>query len=203
LKHDGVELSEIWTIVDGLPVYSRVAIEAAPDGSTPLVHVHGFGISGKYLEPTSRLLASDYPTYVPGLPGYGRSLKPKKTLTIPELADAMASYLDEMGVEKANFIGNSMGCLIIIEFAHAYPERIERAILVSKERFKAALDLPLNLTLVFHTGAAHAVNYSHPKELASVAQDFIEDRSIDVHRAGDEIVVVGFAGEAGNVGDRK
>jgi pimeloyl-ACP methyl ester carboxylesterase len=39
--------------------------------------------------------------------------------------------LDTVGVSKAVLLGNSMGCLITIEFAHKYPERIERAILVS------------------------------------------------------------------------
>src|SRR5215217_150543 len=126
-----VELTERWAIVDGLPLFSRIAVGAAPAGSMPLIHVHGFGISGSYLLPTARLLAPDYPSYVPDLPGYGRSHKPKKTLSIPELGHAMASYMDEMGIEKANFIGNSMGCLIIVEFAHAYPERIGKAILVS------------------------------------------------------------------------
>ena len=275
LKRNGVDLKELWTIVDGLPVFSRVAVESAPADATPLVHVHGFGISGTYLEPLARLLASDYPSYVPDLPGYGRSIKPKKTLTIPELAQALAAYLDEMGVERANFIGNSMGCLVIIEFAHAYPDRIDRAILVSpaggphnqplyrglpqlaldsirepprmytiavpdylrfglvnslrlfqsmarfptidrmiemkiptlvvigahdplvsKDRFKAALQLSLDLTLVIHMGAAHAVNFSHPKELASVAQDFIEGRPIEAARAGNEVVIAGFAREA-------
>jgi pimeloyl-ACP methyl ester carboxylesterase len=269
-----VEFAERWTIVDGLPVFSRIAVDAAPDGATPLIHVHGFGISGSYLLPTARLLATDYPTYVPDLPGYGRSMKPKTTLTIPELGHAMAAYMDAMGIEKANFIGNSMGCLIIIEFAHAYPDRIDKAILVSpaggphnqpiyrglpqlardsfrepirmyqvavpdylrfgllnclrlfhamvhfptidrlielkkpvlivvgvkdplisKERMKSALDVLPNLTMVFHTGAAHAVNYSHPGELASVARNFIEGEPIDIERAGNSIEVIGIASQ--------
>ncbi len=267
-----IELDEIWTIVDGLPLFSRVARDDVPPGAVPLIHVHGFGISGTYLEPTARRLARFYPTYVPDLPGYGRSHKPKRTLTIPELAHSLAHYLDAMEVERANFIGNSMGCLIIFEFAHAYPGRIDRAILVSpaggphnqpiyrglpqlvrdsfreplrmyriavpdylrfglvnflrlframvhfptiermleldipalivvgvhdplvsKERMEQALVEPLNLTLVFHTGAAHAVNYSHPKALASVAHDFLENLPIDIERADGEVVVVGTA----------
>jgi pimeloyl-ACP methyl ester carboxylesterase len=131
MEGETVSLSERWTIVNDLPMFYRVATDAAPAGATPIVHVHGFGISGRYLVPTAERLARFYPTYVPDLPGYGRSHKPKQTLTIPELAHALAAFLDEVGVQRAVLLGNSMGCLIAVEFAHAYPERIERAILVS------------------------------------------------------------------------
>jgi pimeloyl-ACP methyl ester carboxylesterase len=41
------------------------------------------------------------------------------------------SYCDEVGVERATFVGNSLGCPVICEVAAMYPERIERAVLVS------------------------------------------------------------------------
>ncbi len=124
-------LEEHWTIVDDRPMFYRSATNASPAGSTPLVHVHGFGISGQYLVPTAERLAQYHPTYVPDLPGYGRSLNPKRTLKIPELAHTLASFLDAIGIDRVILLGNSMGCLIALEFAHAYPDRIESAILVS------------------------------------------------------------------------
>ncbi|MGH2618077.1 MAG: alpha/beta fold hydrolase, partial [Thermomicrobiales bacterium] len=63
-------------------------------GALPIVHVHGFGISGRYLEPTAARLAAHYPTYVPDLPGHGRSEHPRRPLDIAGLADALADYLD-------------------------------------------------------------------------------------------------------------
>jgi len=276
MNAETVQLAEHWTIVNGLPMFTRVNVDAAPQGATPLVHVHGFGISGSYLVPTAVRLAANYPTYVPDLPGYGRSHKPKRTLTIPELADALADFLDVVGVERANLLGNSMGCLISIEFAHKYPERIERAILVSpaggphnqplarglpqlaldgmresprmfavavpdylrfgafnalrlfhamsqyptidefarlripilivvgvrdplvsKERMKAARELRENITLVFHDGAAHAVNYSHPEELAAIVRAYLQDRPLlEDLSSTDGVVVVGASTEA-------
>ena len=124
-------LTDHWTIVNGLPLFARVGVDTAPQDALPIVHIHGFGISGRYLVPTAERLAVHYPTYVPDLPGYGRSHRPKRALTIPELADALAAFLDVVGVPKAVLLGNSMGCLIAVEFAHKYPERIDRAILVS------------------------------------------------------------------------
>src|SRR5215213_8198005 len=119
-----------WTTVAGLRVYSRVA-ETSDSSATPIVHVHGFAISGRYLEPTAARLASQYPTYVPDLPGHGYSEKPRRPLSIPELAEALAGYLDAVGVSRAVVLGNSSGCLVAAEFAHRYPDRTERAVLVS------------------------------------------------------------------------
>ncbi len=119
-----------WTTVAGLRVYSRVA-ETSNTSATPIVHIHGFAISGRYLEPTAACLASDYPTYVPDLPGHGYSEKPSRPLNIPELAEALAGYLDSVGVLRAVILGNSSGCLVAAEFAHRYPDRTESAVLVS------------------------------------------------------------------------
>jgi pimeloyl-ACP methyl ester carboxylesterase len=119
-----------WVIVGGLPMYHRSFIGGDPT-RTPIVHVHGFGISGTYLEPTAARLASRYPTYVPDLPGMGRSISPERPLDLPGLAGALIAYCDQVGVERATFVGNSLGCPLIIEVASRFPDRIERAVLVS------------------------------------------------------------------------
>ena len=119
-----------WVIVDGRPLYHRSCLDAGP-GAGAVVHVHGFGISGTYLEPTAARLASRYRTFVPDLPGMGRSMRPDHSLDLPELAAALVSYCDAVGVERAAFVGNSLGCPLIIELASTFPERVERAVLVS------------------------------------------------------------------------
>jgi pimeloyl-ACP methyl ester carboxylesterase len=119
-----------WVIVDGLPMFHRLCLDAGP-GADSIVHVHGFGISGTYLEPTAARLASRHNTFVPDLPGTGRSMRPERALDLPGLARALASYCDAVGIERATFVGNSLGCPIILELATTFPERIERAVLVS------------------------------------------------------------------------
>jgi pimeloyl-ACP methyl ester carboxylesterase len=119
-----------WVVVDGLPMYHRHAHEA-PFGARTLVHVHGFGISGTYLERTAALLAPKYRTFVPDLPGMGRSMRPESPHDLPTLARALIAYCDAVDVERATFVGNSLGCPIIIEIASSFPDRIERAVLVS------------------------------------------------------------------------
>lgn len=123
-------LAERWTRIDGVDVFYRESPQQPADART-MVHVHGFGLSGRYLLPTAERLAAEFRTYVPDLPGFGRSGRRKDMLDIPDLAHATARFLDDRGVERASLVGNSMGCPVIIEFAHHYPERIDRAVLVS------------------------------------------------------------------------
>ena len=96
-----------------------------------MMHVHGFGLSGRYLLPTAERLGDEFHTLVPDLPGFGRSGKAGVLLDVPDLAHAAARFLDDRGIEKVTLVGNSMGCPVICEFAYHYPERLERAVLVS------------------------------------------------------------------------
>jgi pimeloyl-ACP methyl ester carboxylesterase len=129
-KRPASALAERWTTVDGIHVFYRESPEAPP-GKPVMTHLHGFGLSGRYLLPTAERLKDDFHTYVPDLPGFGRSGKPRHRLDVPGLARAAAHFLDDRGIATTSLVGNSMGCPIICEFAFAYPERVERAVLVS------------------------------------------------------------------------
>lgn len=96
-----------------------------------MTHLHGFGLSGRYLLPTAELLQDEFRTFVPDLPGFGRSGKPPSPLDVPGLAHAAVRFLDDREIQKTTLVGNSMGCPVICEFAFHYPERINRAVLVS------------------------------------------------------------------------
>ena len=117
--------------------YVRVAgrsvhLQRSVDGSgVPLVHVHGFAISGAYMMPTARVLAGRWPNVVPDLPGYGRSERRDHVLDIRALAGALLAILDALNIDRAVLVGNSMGCPIGLEVAHEAPERVHRLVLVS------------------------------------------------------------------------
>ncbi|MGE0818363.1 MAG: alpha/beta fold hydrolase [Candidatus Nanopelagicales bacterium] len=127
-KAAGLELEGRWSLVRGTPVYHRAR---EVEGSEVLLHLHGFAISGSYMVPTAQLLADEFTTYVPDLPGFGRSPRPDHVLTIPELADSAAGLLDALGVEKATVVGNSLGCTVLAAFAQRHPDRLARAVMVS------------------------------------------------------------------------
>jgi pimeloyl-ACP methyl ester carboxylesterase len=114
--------------VGGTTVHCR---RSPGEDGVPVVHVHGFAISGEYLMPTARVLARRWVNVVPDLPGYGRSERRDHVLDIPALAEALMSVLDALGIDKAVLLGNSMGCPVALEVAHAVPERVHRLVLVS------------------------------------------------------------------------
>lgn len=122
-------LAEHWTRIDGVDVFYRES--PMPPPAPAMVHLHGFGLSGRYLLPTAERLRDDFHTFVPDLPGFGRSGSPSSALDVPGLADAAARFLDDREIKTATLVGNSMGCPVIWELAHRHPERVDRAVLVS------------------------------------------------------------------------
>jgi 2-hydroxy-6-oxonona-2,4-dienedioate hydrolase len=90
----------------------------------PVVLVHGLGVSGRYMLPLAQSLAERCSVLAPDLPGYGRSQKPPAPLGISELAGALAGCLDALGLERAAFVANSMGCQVLTELAVRFPERV-------------------------------------------------------------------------------
>ena len=64
-------------------------------------------------------------------PGYGRSDKPVIKGGMWEFyARAVRGLLDELGIEKTHFIGNSLGGGTTLKFALDYPERTDRLVLM-------------------------------------------------------------------------
>lgn len=116
-----------WTRVHGRKIHARVADGAV---GTPIVLVHGIGVSSAYLVPIARALASDHPVYAPDLPGFGRSKGPRHALNVPQLAHELLAWMDAMGLARAVFLGNSFGCQVIVALAVAAPERVAGLVLL-------------------------------------------------------------------------
>ena len=86
--------------VDGRRTVVRASTIDA--GAVPIVHVHGFGISGAYLMPTARLLTGRARNVVPDLPGYGRSQKPARPPAHPAPRRcARGRSLDALEIDRA------------------------------------------------------------------------------------------------------
>jgi 2-hydroxy-6-oxonona-2,4-dienedioate hydrolase len=123
-------LRDQWTVVAGLPMFARVSSVPVAPNAPAVVMVHGLIVSGRYMIPTAKRLGRHCRVYVPDLPGYGHSAKPARFLDVPGLADALAGWMQAVGLPRAVLLGNSFGCQIVVDFAARYPERVERAVLV-------------------------------------------------------------------------
>jgi pimeloyl-ACP methyl ester carboxylesterase len=65
------------------------------------------------------------------LPGFGHSPMPHEHITISAYARILDGLLEELGVSAATVVGNSMGGFVSTELSIAFPERVERLMLVS------------------------------------------------------------------------
>lgn len=115
--------------------------EKAGENREKFILVHGLGVSSRYLMPLAKELAKVYSVYVLDFPGFGKSTKPDKILNIPELSSCMDQWMKALLIEHACFVGNSLGCQIIIEFASRHPERIKACFLIGPTMDKYARNI--------------------------------------------------------------
>jgi 2-hydroxy-6-oxonona-2,4-dienedioate hydrolase len=95
----------------------------------PVILVHGLIIASRYMLPTAHQLAPFCPVYAVDLPGYGWSSKPDWTLSLPELADSLAEWMQALSIQRAHFAANSFGCQVLSHLAVRHSQRVDRLML--------------------------------------------------------------------------
>lgn len=96
----------------------------------PVVLLHGMAATKLSYLPLLPALADRHRVIVPDLPGHGESSKPRARYTPRYFARVIRALFDEMGVEDAAVVGNSMGGRIALEVATGYPDRVNSLILL-------------------------------------------------------------------------
>jgi len=102
-------------------------IEDAGDG-TAVVMVHGLGGSSNSFQPLIGRLEG-YRVLRPDLPGAGRSAVRPGLSALGQLASAVRDGVRAAGVERAHFVGHSMGTLICQYLAAERPETVASLVL--------------------------------------------------------------------------
>ena len=115
-----------WVPVDGAPVN----VIDLGEGD-PIVFIHGLG--GAWVNWLENLphFARDHRVIAMDLPGFGHSPMPKEKISISGYGRIVDALLDELGIERAVVVGNSMGGFIGAEVALQFSTRVERLVLVS------------------------------------------------------------------------
>jgi pimeloyl-ACP methyl ester carboxylesterase len=120
-----------WVVVDGHPVNTIELGTEEPKQGQPIVFVHG--LSGSWPNWLEQLpvLAERHRVLALDLPGFGHSPMPAGDISIPGYGRLLDKLLKERDIDTAAVVGNSMGGFIGAELAAAFPERVERLVLVS------------------------------------------------------------------------
>lgn len=101
----------------------------------PVVMLHGGGPGASAWSnfgPNLPVFAERFRTLLVDQPGFGGSVKPEITSQYFTFsADALLTLLDELGVERAHLVGNSLGGGTAVRFALRHPDRAGRLVLMA------------------------------------------------------------------------
>jgi pimeloyl-ACP methyl ester carboxylesterase len=120
-----------WVLVDGQPVNTIELGDERSAVGQPLVFVHGLAGSWPNWLEQLPVLAAEHRVIALDLPGFGHSPMPAEPISISGYARLLDRLLGQLGIDAAAMVGNSMGGFIGAELAIAFPQRVERLVLVS------------------------------------------------------------------------
>ncbi len=109
---------------------------------SPLVLLHGYGISSYLWQRTLPYLAREHQLFLVDLPGYGRSRLSRPTWRLREIAPLLIHWLREMQLPPVALLGQSMGGAIALHLTATAPELVQRLVLVGSAGIPLHADLP-------------------------------------------------------------
>lgn len=116
--------------VNGIDLYYEV--HGADHDGTPLILLHG-GVQTFHLSFDALLpgLVTDRQVIGVELQGHGHTADGERQFSIRQCAEDVVALLDELGIERADVFGYSLGGLVSIEIAARHPGRVRRAVLAA------------------------------------------------------------------------
>lgn len=102
-----------------------VGYRMAGDGPA-VVLVHGMAGSSTTWRKVMPALADRYTVIAPDLLGHGESAKPRGDYSLGAHADGVRDLLVALGVERATFVGHSLGGGVAMQFAYQFPSTFSR-----------------------------------------------------------------------------
>src|SRR5665213_3507966 len=104
---------------------------AQPNGRT-VVLLHGRNFPSSYWAPVIKTLnEAGYRVVVPDQIGFGKSSKPAGDLHFDTLARNTVTLLDHLRIARADIVAHSMGGMLAVRIARAYPDRIQHLVLTA------------------------------------------------------------------------
>ncbi|MBQ8806065.1 MAG: alpha/beta hydrolase [Bacteroidaceae bacterium] len=94
-----------------------------------VVFIHGMGGSTLTWKKQLDQFQQEYNLLLIDLPGHGKSQDVQGHFTHKEVNDEIKRVLDYVGIQNADFVGMSLGTLVIMNFAVAYPTYVNSIIL--------------------------------------------------------------------------
>jgi pimeloyl-ACP methyl ester carboxylesterase len=132
----GTVITATHTATQNLPVEKEVfvfgtKIHYVEAGSGPVVILlHGLGGNSQNWALNIGPLARRFRVIVPDQIGFGKSDKPFIHYRVGTYVDYLDQFCKQLKIERASLVGNSMGGWVAAAYTVAFPERVERLVLV-------------------------------------------------------------------------
>ena len=114
--------------------YSDLHIAVSgPENGDPVIILHGWGSSAQNMKPVEKALSPQFRTHTIDLPGHGSSPLPPVPWGVPEHADLLRDYIQDVIGQPVTIFGHSNGGRIGLFMAATapYTAHIARLVLVS------------------------------------------------------------------------
>lgn len=98
--------------------------------STPILFLHGWGISAEPYHETLQLLAQQHPVIAPDLPSFARSSYSDLIPNYDSYAKFLLSFLDALNLQQVHLVGHSLGGGIAITLSALAPNKVKSLVLV-------------------------------------------------------------------------
>lgn len=136
------------TLKDDFVTIYGTKIHYVESGTGPVVVLlHGLGGNTTHWAYNINQLAQKYRVIVPDQIGFGKSDKPLINYRIGTYVDFLDAFLRELKVERASFVGNSMGGWVAAAYSLAHPLKVERLVLVDAAGLAPAQDFDMSLLM--------------------------------------------------------
>lgn len=109
---------------------TRMSFVDAGEGD-PLVLLHGITCSAASWNALMPTLAQRHRVIAPDLPGHGWSSRARGDHSIAGFALHVRDLLMGLGIQRATFVGHSLGGGVTMQTAYAYPELVGRMVLIA------------------------------------------------------------------------
>ena len=109
-------------------------VEAGPEDGPPVVLCHGFPeLSYSWRHQIPALADAGYHVLAPDQRGYGDSDRPEpiEAYDIHHLTGDLLGLLDDIGAEKAAFVGHDWGSMVVGQMALLHPDRMTGVVAMS------------------------------------------------------------------------
>jgi pimeloyl-ACP methyl ester carboxylesterase len=113
-------------------------VEIGSGDGAPVIFVHG--LAGQWQNWLGNIprIAQERRVIAPDLPGHGASDPPREGISIPGCGRVVHGLAEQLGIERAVVVGNSMGGFVASEVAIQFPDFVERLMLVSAAGISSA-----------------------------------------------------------------